>query len=115
MPPAAIVAFTFTERAARSLKARVEKRVAAKLGRDFLNTLNGMFIGTIHSYGLRLLQLYVPRYETFDVLDDHQLIAFLSREHDRLGLRDLASQHFAAIAAFAKNVEVVENEPTSFG
>ena len=61
VPPAGMVAFTFTERAARSLKTRIEKRVAALMGTEVLDKLNGMFVGTIHSYCFRVLQLHVPR------------------------------------------------------
>src|SRR5437763_129294 len=66
--PNSLVAFTFTERAASSLKSRIEKRVAARLGGSFLDKLNGMFVGTIHSYCFRILQQQVPKYETYDVL-----------------------------------------------
>ena len=62
--PAAIVAFTFTERAAASLKARIEARVAERLGAAVLDRIGGMFVGTIHAYCFRILQQHVPRYET---------------------------------------------------
>ena len=53
----------------------------------------------------------MPRYETYDVLDDNQLTAFLSREANRLGIRQLDQDRlFASIAAFLKSVDVVENE-----
>src|SRR5215210_5571201 len=50
--PSSIVAFTFTERAAASLKSRIDRRVLEhpKLGEPFLDRLGGMFVGTIHSY-----------------------------------------------------------------
>jgi DNA helicase-2/ATP-dependent DNA helicase PcrA len=109
-PPAGIVAFTFTERAADSLKSRIEKRVAARLGEDALNTLNGMFVGTIHSYCFQILQHHVPHYEAFDVLDDHRLTAFLTREFYNLGLRKLSDKFFTSISVFRDNLDVVENE-----
>src|SRR5881394_3989762 len=51
-PPESIVAFTFTERAAASLKTRIERCVLAepRLGAAFLDKLGAMFVGTIHSY-----------------------------------------------------------------
>jgi DNA helicase II / ATP-dependent DNA helicase PcrA len=106
-----IVAFTFTERAAQELKDRIALRVEHRHGRPGLDALGGLFVGTIHSYCFRLLQQYVPRYETYDVLDDNQVTAFLSREASRLGIRDLDANKrlFAAIAAFLQSVEVVEN------
>jgi ATP-dependent DNA helicase UvrD/PcrA len=107
-----IVAFTFTERAADELKNRIAHRVEDRLGRDALDKMAGLFVGTIHSFCFRLLQQNVPRYETYDVLDDNQLTAFLSREASRLELRQLdpGNRLFASIAAFLKSVDVVENE-----
>jgi DNA helicase-2/ATP-dependent DNA helicase PcrA len=49
-PAEAIVAFTFTERAAEELKTRIAHRVEDRLGRRALDRLNGLFVGTIHSY-----------------------------------------------------------------
>lgn len=109
--PSAIVAFTFTERAAASLKARIEQRAAERIGRDVLDRFNGMFIGTIHSYCFRILQQYVPRYENFDVLDDHRLTAFLTRYGRAIGIRPhIDSALFKGIAVFGTNVQVIENE-----
>ena len=116
--PESIVAFTFTERAATELKERVETRVEDRLGRAALDRLNGLFIGTIHAYCFRLLQQHVPKYETYDVLDQNQLTAFLSREAKHLGIRDLTADGrlFHSINLFLNSVGVVENElldPTS--
>lgn len=110
--PEGIVAFTFTERAAAELKERIIARVESRLGRDALGRLNGLFVGTIHAYCFRLLQRHVPRYETYDVLDDNQLTAFLSREARRLDVRQLDPRDrlFASIEAFLTGVDVVENE-----
>jgi DNA helicase II / ATP-dependent DNA helicase PcrA len=78
--PAGIIAFTFTERAADELKARISARVEERLGPASLDKLGAAFVGTIHSYCFRLLQQHVPHYETFDVLDERRLTAFLCRE-----------------------------------
>src|SRR4051812_47831607 len=87
--PRGIVAFTFTERAAEELRERIELRALELIGQEVLNRIGGLFIGTIHAYCFRLLQQHVSRYETFDVLDDNQLTAFLSRESKRLNMRQL--------------------------
>jgi DNA helicase II / ATP-dependent DNA helicase PcrA len=71
-PAESIVAFTFTERAADELKNRIVHRVEDKLGTGALDRLAGLFVGTIHSFCFQLLQQRVPRYETYDVLDDNQ-------------------------------------------
>jgi superfamily I DNA/RNA helicase len=54
--PAQIVAFTFTERAAESLKNRITRRIADAQGQAFLDRLGPMFIGTIHASCLHMLQ-----------------------------------------------------------
>jgi DNA helicase II / ATP-dependent DNA helicase PcrA len=111
-PPESIVAFTFTERAASSLKLRIEQRVLAhpRLGPALLDRIGGMFVGTIHAYAFRILQQHVPRYETFDVLDDNRLTAFLTREANRIGIKELDGTLFKSIRTFLTNLEVIENE-----
>lgn len=108
--PAGIIAFTFTERAAQELKARISARVEERLGAGALDRLGAAFVGTIHAFCFRLLQQYVPRYETFDVLDERRLTAFLCREEPTLKLKTLTGKLFASLRAFLANVEVVENE-----
>jgi DNA helicase-2/ATP-dependent DNA helicase PcrA len=108
--PESIIAFTFTERAADELKARISARVEQLLGSGALDRLGTAFIGTIHSYCFRFLQQYVPAYETYDVLDDRRLTAFLCRIDSKLGLRSLTGRQFASISTFLSNLDVVENE-----
>ena len=108
--PEEVVAFTFNEAAAEELKTRIEDRVAERLGLDYLNSLNGCFIGTIHSYCFQMLQRHVPVFETYDVLDEHGLSAFLSVESNRIQLKDLDNRLFRAIRTFRTNIDVVENE-----
>ena len=107
-----IVAFTFTERAALELKNRIARRVENRLGRVALDKLTSLSVGTIHAFCFRVLQQRVPRYETYDVLDDNQLTAFLTREATQLGLKQLDDRNrlFASIEAFLRGVDVVENE-----
>lgn len=66
--PTQIVAFTFTERAAASLKNRITKRIAEAKGPEFLDRLGPMYIGTIHAYCLRLLHDHVPEFGDFDIV-----------------------------------------------
>jgi DNA helicase-2/ATP-dependent DNA helicase PcrA len=121
--PAQIVAFTFTDRAAESLKNRITKRIAGAKGQEFLDRLGPMFVGTIHAYCLRLLQDHVPEFGNYDVLDENRLAGLLSREHKRLELSNLGTQHWRPIFDFLRNADVVENEQidppalagTSFG
>jgi len=85
--PAGIIAFTFAERAAEELKARISARVEGRLGTEALDHLGAAFVGAIHAYCFRLLQQHVPRGETFDVLDEQRLTAFPCREAPRLHLK----------------------------
>ncbi|MEI7733322.1 MAG: ATP-dependent DNA helicase [Verrucomicrobiota bacterium] len=110
VPPAAIIAFTFTERAAASLKSRIHRRIAADQGPAFLDRLGPMFIGTIHAYCLRMLQDHVPQFGNYDTLDENRLAGLLSREYRTLGLDRLGDKHWAPIHDFLKNVQVAENE-----
>ncbi|MFL6260144.1 MAG: ATP-dependent helicase [Thermoanaerobaculia bacterium] len=110
-PPESIVAFTFTERAATELKERVAKRTAEALGANYLDRLGPLFVGTIHSYCFRLLQVHVPRYGNFDVLDEHRHAGILSREARRLGLDKLGRRgHWQPVRDFLLTVDVIANE-----
>ena len=49
--PHHIVAFTFTEKAASSMK----KRIAKALGEEALPEMDQMYVGTVHGFGYHLL------------------------------------------------------------
>lgn len=108
--PSEVIAFTFTDRAAQSLKTRITKRVAERRGEAFLDRLGPMFVGTIHAYCLRMLQDHVPEFGDFDILDENRLAGLLSREHRRLELAKIGVQHWRPIRDFLRNADVVENE-----
>lgn len=108
--PTSVVAFTFTDKAAEELKHRIEQRVEERLGTAFLGRMSGCFVGTIHSFCFRLLQANVARYETYDVLDEHRLAAFLTRISGQIGVQALEGKLFKSIETFTRNVDVVENE-----
>ena len=111
-PPESIVAFTFTDKAAEELKERIRERVAATLGDDATDQLGRLFVGTIHAYCFRLLQTYVPQYETYTPLDANQLVNLLYREGTQLGLKQRfgSGKLFQGISNFLRSVDVVENE-----
>ena len=108
--PESIVAFTFTERAAVELKDRIARRVAERMGKDFLDRLGPMFVGTIHGYCFHMLQDHVPRYGNYDVLDEHRHAGLLSREYRNLGISKLGNKHWQPIGDFLKHVDVIGNE-----
>lgn len=83
--PESIVAFTFTEKAAASMKERIYSRVRDLLGHDVARGLGKTFIGTMHSYAGRLLQERFG-YGNHDVLDENQEAAFILQHGWDLGL-----------------------------
>lgn len=106
-----IVAFTFTEKAADELKERIRRRVTHFLGEGAGDQLGKLYVGTIHGYCFRLLQMYVPKYETYTPLDSNQLVNLLYREGRRLKLKQFGGgKLFQGVANFLRSVDVVENE-----
>jgi DNA helicase-2/ATP-dependent DNA helicase PcrA len=111
LSPSNIIAFTFTNKAADSLRSRIEMHISEMLGVRFLPKLSQMFIGTIHSYCYQLLQKYEPKYATFDIADEHKVAAVLSKEYENVGLGKLdIKKHWDTISTFLDNLNVVENE-----
>ena len=109
--PETIVAFTFTDRAATELKARIVNRVSEQLGETAKGRLSPMFVGTIHGYCLRLIQDYVPEFSDFEVLDPNRHAAFLSRQYRPLNLASLGLDgHWQSIRDFAETVDIISNE-----
>ena len=85
--PNNIVAFTFTKKAAEELKSRVYS-----IGKDVLGDTKGfaeMYIGTIHGFCLKMLQEYLPEFQTFTVLDDIHTKLFVERYYEEIGMKDM--------------------------
>lgn len=85
--PNNIVAFTFTKKAAEELKSRVYS-----MGKDVLGDTKGfaeMYIGTIHGFCLKMLQEYLPEFQTFTVLDDIHTKLFVERYYEEIGMKDM--------------------------
>jgi len=92
IPASGIVAFTFTEKAAEELLARIH--ILAKMHLADLD-LTGMYVGTIHAWCLQYLLAQSDFYD-LTPLDELQLDAFVSRLYDTLELE------------FVKRCKVVE-------
>jgi DNA helicase II / ATP-dependent DNA helicase PcrA len=86
-PPEGIVAFTFTDRAADSIKRRVASALSA-VGIS-PNVLGAMYIGTIHSYCQHILGAIDATYRQFDVLDENRLKLYIISRYWQLGLAAL--------------------------
>jgi len=82
-----IVAFTFTEKAAESIKRRVAE--ALERSGHPVALVGAMYIGTIHSYCQHLLGEMDARYRQFEVLDDNKLKLFLLSRYWQLGLNEV--------------------------
>jgi DNA helicase-2/ATP-dependent DNA helicase PcrA len=108
VPPSSIVAFTFTERAARSMKSRIYQRVA-QLKPDRLNILGEMYVGTIHAYAKRILDDHF-RYGNYNVLDENQEMAFLMRQGWDLGINQYHKNYSESCRIFSRTVGMVEDE-----
>ena len=85
MPPSSIVAFTFTEKAAQSMKSRIHQRLLDLGESDLLRKFGEMYVGTIHGYCSRLLQDKYG-FSNYSVLDENQHMAFIIREGYNIGL-----------------------------
>ena len=79
--PENIVAFTFTEKAAVSLKKRIETALG--------DQVPGMYIGTIHGFCKHLLSQYAERFADFKILDTVKSHLFVSRYADKCGMSAL--------------------------
>lgn len=98
VPPSKIIAFTYTEKAAGELQARI-----LKLCREQLPDHKGiaeMYVGTIHSWCLNALQDYKYEYQKFSVLDEIKLKLFVDRNFARIGMRELNMQRFTDTGHF---------------
>lgn len=114
--PSTIVAFTFTNAAAASLKSRILRRVQVQLPDYDLGRLARMYVGTIHAYCLRLLQERVPQYATYELFDEHRVVGLLVREAKALGLDEFEGDTVVdRVRLFRDTADVVENEMLPVG
>lgn len=89
-PASSIVAFTFTDKAAESIKRRVSEALSKF---ELPQTLVGaMYIGTIHSYCQHLLGNVDARYRQFEVLDENGLKLYLLSRYHQLGLNEIKAE-----------------------
>jgi DNA helicase-2/ATP-dependent DNA helicase PcrA len=90
--PSKLIAFTYTEKAAGELQARI-----LKLCREQLPGLQGlaeMYIGTIHGWCLNILQDYKYEFQKFSVLDEIKLKLFVERKFSTIGMKSLDMERF---------------------
>lgn len=106
--PKEIVAFTFTEKAAQSMKSRIYERIKQLQGEKACAKLGEMYVGTIHGYCLRILEDYFG-FGDYEVLDENQEMAFILREGWGLGLSK-DGRYAENCKNFIKSINVVYYE-----
>lgn len=89
--PASIVAFTFTNNAAESIRQRVATALSS-VGRPGTE-VGKIRIGTVHSFCRQLLVEVDARYRQFDTLDQNGLKLFLMSRYPQLRLQDFANRN----------------------
>lgn len=90
--PSSIIAFTYTEKAAGELQARI-----LKLCREQIPAQTGiaeMYVGTIHAWCLNVLQEYKYEYQKYAVLDEIKLKLFVDRRFNEIGMKSLDMERF---------------------
>ena len=92
--PHSIVAFTFTKKAAESIKNRVASALAAAGLEPTI--LGAIYIGTIHSFCQNILSEMDAKYRQFDVLDDNRLKLYLMSRYGELEIYNLRRARGAA-------------------
>ena len=83
--PENIVAFTFTEKAAESMK----KRIVKALGANTSTNIDHMYVGTIHGFCYHLLNKYTEQFREYKVLDSVKSHLFVARYCNECGMSDL--------------------------
>ena len=94
--PENIVAFTFTAKAAESMK----KRIAKALGSDSTYNIEKMYIGTIHGFCYHLLNKCTEQFREYKILDTVKSHLFVARYCAECGMRDLE------LEAYPRNVNL---------
>ncbi len=108
-----IVAFTYTEKAAASLKYNIRESLSRWCPDS--PYLGSMYIGTIHSFAFQKLRDIVPKYRSYEVLDEIKRIIWTSKNYSGLGIKTIKIDHryFDAISRFLKTVDVIRDNEIS--
>lgn len=100
--PENIVAFTFTNKAADSLKTRL----GSILDNQSLANINSMSIGTIHGFCSDLLKKHTDQFNNFKVLDTVKLYLFVQRYVKECDIESLGlGQYYHDIKLYLECIE----------
>lgn len=105
--PESIIAFTFTEKAAESIKRRVAEALR-KFGLSE-NIVGAMFIGTLDAFCQKLLGDINAKYRQFDILDQNRLVLYVMSRQYKLGLKN-GKGYFNRIKEFTDAWQTMHNE-----
>lgn len=108
--PESIIAFTFTEKAAESIKRRVADALH-KFGLSE-NNIGAMFIGTVDSFCQKLLGDLDARYRQYDILDQNRLILYVMSRLKEIGLSN-GKGYFVRIKELTEAWQTLNNENIS--
>lgn len=109
--PESIVAFTFTEKAADSIKRRVAEALHKFNYPE--NYIGAMFIGTIDSFCQKLLGNIDASFRQYDILDQNGLILFVMSRYYRLGV-PRGQGYFKTIKSITEAWQTANNENIPF-
>ena len=105
--PESIIAFTFTEKAAESIKRRVAEALR-KFGLSE-NIVGAMFIGTLDAFCQKLLGDINAKYRQFDILDQNRLVLYVMSRQYKVGLKN-GKGYFNRIKEFTDAWQTMHNE-----
>jgi len=103
--PAQIIAFTYTEKAAAELKARI-----MKLCREQIPDKKGlaeMYVGTIHAWCMKVLRDNKYEFQKFSVLDEIKLKLFVDRYFNEIGMKHLNMERYKDTGLFIQLVGMI--------
>ena len=108
--PESIVAFTFTDKAAKEMKNRVLKRIQEIAPEYNTSNLLNMYIGTIHSFCFRLLQDHFD-YGMYKTVDQNQEMAYILRNGYTYGLKQVEGSTYSdKCITFQKSLDIYYGE-----
>lgn len=114
--PEGIVVFTFTDKAADSIKKRMAD-VLVRTGQS-ANLIGRMFVGTIHSFCQNVLAEADARYRQFDVLDGNRFLLFLMSRYPNLAIQPLRqrnnNRYFDTLRSVQNAWNMMRDEGLSF-
>lgn len=112
--PKSIVAFTFTEKAAAELKARIRLRIEERS--PGIADFGDMYVGTIHGFCFEMLQQILPKYRNYEIMDDARRIAFISMpkhfysSHLPVLIKNEGGRKFQTIRKFFHSADILRME-----